>query len=62
VERRLTMFSAWLSLAGGLTLVNSIMSALPTYVMCTLKLSFMVINSIDRARRNCLWRGNDISS
>jgi hypothetical protein len=34
---------------------------LPTYTMCTLKLPLGVINNLDRARRNCLWRGSDVN-
>ncbi|KAG8087637.1 hypothetical protein GUJ93_ZPchr0010g11266 [Zizania palustris] len=44
-------------MAGKLQIVNSVLSALPTYAMCSFKLPIRVINQIDRARRNCLWRG-----
>nr|CAE75988.1 B1160F02.19 [Oryza sativa Japonica Group] len=39
-----------------------VLSSLPTYYMCSLSLSKTVIESIDRARRHCLWRGSDINS
>jgi hypothetical protein len=45
-----------------LVLVNSVFSALPTFFMCTLKIPKTIIKQIDIFRRNCLWRGNDLSS
>ena len=61
VERRLTATSNFLSHAGRLELVNSVLSSLPTYAyaMCTLQLPISVIEYIDRARRHCLWRGSN---
>jgi hypothetical protein len=56
------MVSVWLLMAGRLTLVNSTLSALPTYTMCIVKLPVSVINTIDRARRDCLWKGNDVNT
>lgn len=32
------------------------------HIMCTFKLPKLVIENIDRAWRNCLWRGSDINS
>jgi hypothetical protein len=40
-------------------MVNSVLTATSTYAMCTLKLPKGVIDNIDRARKQCLWRGND---
>lgn len=63
IERRFTASSSFLSYGDRLTLVNSVLSSLPTYYMCTLSLPVSsVIDSIDRARRHCLWRGNDLNS
>lgn len=62
IKRRLTASSSFLSYGDRLTLVNSVLSSLPTYYMCTLSLPLSVIDSIDRARRHCLWRGNDLNS
>lgn len=56
--------SSWkvhhLSLGGRLTLVNSVLSALPTYWMSIFRLSLWVIKEIDRIRRDFLWSGPDI--
>jgi hypothetical protein len=62
VERRITATATWLSMTGRLTLVDSCLSSLPTYAMCTLRLPITVIDTIDRARKDCLWRGNDVNA
>lgn len=59
VERRMSATSQFLSYAGRLQVINSILSSLPTYYMCTLKLPSAVIEIIDKHRKNCLWRGCD---
>lgn len=56
VERRLSSITSYLSYGGRLTMINSVLSSLPTYFMCTLKLPKKVIEHIDHARRHCLWR------
>jgi hypothetical protein len=59
VERRLSACSTWLSYSGRLEMVNSSISPIITYAMCTIKLPKGVIENIDRARKQCLWSGND---
>jgi hypothetical protein len=61
IERRLTACSSLLSYSGRLQMVNSVLTATATYTMCTLKLPKGVIDNIDRARKQCLWRGSDMS-
>ncbi|KAL6643274.1 hypothetical protein ACP70R_021455 [Stipagrostis hirtigluma subsp. patula] len=61
IERKLTAASSLLSYTGRLQLVNSVISSLPTYAMTTLKLHVTVVENIDRARKQCLWRGSDIN-
>lgn len=61
VERRLSASSQFLSYAGRLQLVNSVISSLPTYYMYSLKLPVTVIDIIDKYRKDCLWRGNDLN-
>jgi len=58
-ERKLTATSNFLTHAGRLQLVNSVLSSLPTFAMCTLQVPATVLDYIDRARRHCLWRGSD---
>ena len=56
VERRLNATVSFLSYGDSLVLVNSVLSSLPTYYMCTLVIPKGVIKIIDKARRRCLWR------
>jgi hypothetical protein len=61
IERRMSATSQFLSYAGRLQLVNSVISSLPTYYMCSPKLPLTVIEIIDKHRKNCLWRGKDFN-
>ena len=58
-ERRLSAVSSFLTHAGRLELINSVLSSLPTYAMCTLQAPIGVLEYIDRDRRHCLWRGSE---
>lgn len=49
-----------LSIGGRLTLVNSVLTALPTYWMSLFRLPSWVIKEINRIRRDFLWSGTDI--
>ena len=59
VERRLSACSTWLSYSGRLQMVNSAITPIVTYTLYTIKVSKGFIDNIDRARKQCLWRGND---
>ncbi len=61
VERRLTASSMFLPQGGRLTLINSVLSSIPTYYMSSLQLPVTVIKAIDTTRKNCLCRGNNPS-
>lgn len=50
-EKRLTSISSMLTHAGRLQLVNSVLSSLPTYAMCTLQVPATVLEYIDRGRK-----------
>jgi hypothetical protein len=60
-ERRLTSISSFLSEAGRLQMTNAVITALPTYTMCTYLLPKTVIKQINKFRKHCLWRGSDMS-
>lgn len=62
IERKLSAGSMYLSYSGRLQLVNSVVSSLPTYYMCTLKLPKSVMAIMDKFRKNFLWRGSDINA
>jgi hypothetical protein len=61
-ERKLSSISSVLSQAGRLQLVNSVITSLPTYMMCTLEVLVAVLEYIDRTRRHCLWRNSDCNA
>ena len=61
VERKLSAFSSYLSYSIRLQMMNSVLSPTVTYAMSSIKLPVGVIENIDRARKQCLWRGNDAS-
>jgi len=61
-ERRLVTVSSFLSHASRLQMTNAVLSALPTYTMCTYLLPKTVIKQIDKYREHYLWRGSDINS
>jgi hypothetical protein len=43
-------------------MVNSVLSSLPTYFMCSIKLPVDIINQIEKYRRYCLWAGGDVNA
>ena len=61
-EKRLTLVSSFLTQARRLQLVNFVLSSLPTYTMCCLKIPMAVLDFIDRVTRHCLWRGSEVSA
>jgi hypothetical protein len=61
IERRLVSTSIIMSQGSKLQLVNLVLSCLPTFYMCTIKLPVEIINQIDKYRRHCLWRRSDIN-
>jgi hypothetical protein len=61
-ERRLVNISSFLSQASRLQMTNAVISALPTFTMCTYLLPKTVIKQIDKYRKHCLWRGSDLNS
>jgi hypothetical protein len=61
IERRLISTSDFLTQAGRLEMVNSILSALHTFYMSTIKLPPTIIKMIDKYRKHCFWRGFDLN-
>jgi hypothetical protein len=55
-ERQLTSISSMLTYAGKLQLVNSVLSSLPTFTVCSVAIPMVVHEYFDRARRHCMWR------
>jgi hypothetical protein len=59
VEQRLSACSTWLSYSGRLQMINSAITPIVTYTLCTIKVPKGFIENIDRARKQWLWRGSD---
>lgn len=53
--------STFLSYAGRLIIVNSVLSALPTFYHCTLKFHVLAIEQIDKYRMHYLWDKGDVN-
>jgi hypothetical protein len=60
-EKRLLSTSNFLTQGGKLQMVNSVMSSLAIYYMCSIKIPITILQQIDQYRRHCLWRGGDIN-
>lgn len=56
VGRRLLTCSDFLTSAGRLEMVNSVLSSLPTFYLTTLKLYAGIVVQVDKYRQHCLWR------
>jgi hypothetical protein len=61
IERRLLSTSMFLTQGGKLLMVNSVLSSLTTFYLCSIKVTIEVLNQIDKYRRHCLWRGGDVN-
>jgi hypothetical protein len=54
IEKCLMGLNKLLGYYGRLNYVNSILSALPTFFMCTLKISVKIFEQVDKYRKHCL--------
>jgi hypothetical protein len=61
IERRMSGFSRLLSYDGRLILVTFVLSVLPTFYMCSLKIPPQVVRQIDIYRKHYLWSKGDIN-
>lgn len=59
IERRLSACSTWLFFSRRLEMINSAITPITTYTLGTTKIPKGAIDNIDRARKQCLWRGSD---
>ncbi|WMV58738.1 hypothetical protein MTR67_052123 [Solanum verrucosum] len=60
-EKKLARWkSQYLSLGGRLTLISSVLDALPTYMMSLFPIPLGIINRLDSIRRKFLWLGNKV--
>ena len=56
MERRLTASSWFLPQRSRLQLVNSVISWLPIFFLCSLSLPQGILKQLERIQRQCLWR------
>jgi hypothetical protein len=57
IERKLSASSVFLAYSGRLQLINSVISSLPTYYMCTLSMPKTVVEIIDKFRKKLPMEG-----
>jgi hypothetical protein len=62
VERRLNASARFLGYGGRLEFVRSVLSSLPSFFMCSLKVQKTILNICNRAQRHCLWAKEEDSS
>ena len=55
MERHLTATLNMISYGAKLSLVNSVITSLTIFALCTLKLPISIIELLDKIRRKCLW-------
>ena len=55
MERRLPATLHMISYGGKLSLLNSVITSLVIFALCTLRLPTKIIELLDKIRRKCLW-------
>ena len=58
IERRLSANSCFLNQGSRLQLLQSVLTSMPIYFLCTLVIPPGILKQIERIQRQCLWRGN----
>jgi hypothetical protein len=61
IERRMMGLSNLLSYQGRLILVNSVLSALPIFYICVMKIPINILDQVDKYRKHSLWNKGDIN-
>ena len=60
LDKRLDGISSMLSYTGRLTLLNSVITSLPMYAMCTIKVPVTILVYFEKSGRQFLWSGKEI--
>lgn len=55
MERRVSTTWSMINYGGKLTLLNSVITSLTIFALCTLKFPQKMIELLDKIRRRCLW-------
>ena len=61
IDRRLCGISNMLSYDGRLTVIKSIVTSIPLFAMCTVKMPRRFLDHVEGSARKFLWRGRDIN-
>jgi hypothetical protein len=61
VEKRLISTSIFLTQRGKLEMVNSVLSSMVTFYICSIKVQINILEQVDKYRRHCLWRGGNVN-
>jgi hypothetical protein len=61
IDRRLVGIADTLSYDGRLTVVKSVIAAIPNYGMCILKLPLGFLDHVENSSRNFFWKGRKMS-
>src|SRR3954469_18346831 len=58
MERRMSASSSFLAQGGRLQYLNSALSSLPIFSLCSLLIALGILKQLQRIQRQCLWRKN----
>lgn len=61
IEKKIMGINSMLTYSGRLILVNSVLSALPTFYLWTFKFLVPVIDQVDKYREHFLWDNGDVT-
>jgi hypothetical protein len=55
IERRVSATFLIMSYSGRVTMVNSLLSSIATFTMCSIQLNPKILEHVEKIRRHCLW-------
>lgn len=55
IERRISATFLMMSYSGRVTVVNSLISSIATFSMCSIQLNPKILEHVEKIRRHCLW-------
>jgi hypothetical protein len=55
IERRVSATFMLMSYSGRVTLINSLLTSIATFTMCSIQLNPKILEHIEKIRRHCLW-------
>jgi hypothetical protein len=55
IERRVSATFLMMSYSGRVTVINSLLSSIATFTMCSIQLNPKILEHVEKIRRHCLW-------